>query len=62
MPKSTGSDRSPVRGIRVAFLLIGVLAVCLLVPRLREWAWVFVILLLVTPFGGFLVERLRQRR
>jgi len=62
MPKSTGSDRSPVRGIRVAFLLIGVLAVCLLVPRLREWAWVFVILIIVTPVGGLLLERLRQRR
>lgn len=62
MPKSTRSNRSPVRSLRVVMLMIGVLAVCLLVPRLREWAWVFAILIVLTPIGGFLVERLRPRR
>jgi len=62
MTKSGRSKAGPVRGFRVALLLVVVLAVCLLVPRLREWAWVFAILLVVTPIGGALVDRFGPRR
>ncbi|RYV49910.1 hypothetical protein [Pengzhenrongella frigida] len=62
MPTNTRSTPRPGRRTRVVFLLIAVLAVCLLVPRLREWAWVFAILIIVTPIGGALVTRFGSRR
>lgn len=62
MARSTVSTPRKGRRTRLVIILLIVLAVSLVVPRLREWAWVIAILIVVTPIGPALMAKLRPRR
>jgi hypothetical protein len=59
---SNGQSTQKTRSARPLFLLILILAACLLIPALRDVAWLFGVLIVLTTVGALVYLARAPRR